>query len=234
MNYRVLIADDEALARERLSRLVAQVDAFDVVAVLSSAAEIVTAVQNHAADICLLDIQMPELSGLEVAAALTRLERPPSIIFCTAHDDYALDAFSYQAIDYILKPVRAERLEQALQRAAALSSGDSKRDSVVINSSAGTLLVPRREVICLIAEDKYVNVICADKQYLTSQSLRSFEVEQPGRWLRIHRNALVAPEKLRQLKRTGAEFLLYLDGYAEPLQVSRRHLAVVRRSIDAG
>lgn len=232
MTYRVLIADDEVLARDRLARLVSQLEHFEVVAQLADAVEVVPSVVALQADICLLDIHMPELSGLEVACELARLEHPPSIIFCTAHDDYALDAFEYQAVDYILKPIRPERLAQALARAARLKPAETQvPPSFVINDNSGTIPIRWDEVICLLAEDKCVTVVCVDRHYISSNSLKWFESEQPSRVLRIHRNALVTFNKIRELKREANDYWVYLEGYEAPLQVSRRHIAEVRRRL---
>ena len=232
MTVRVLIADDEKLARERLIRLLDQLESYQVVAVLSNGEALIRAVAEFRVDICILDIHMPGLSGLELARQLNQLEAPPAVIFCTAHDQHALAAFEYQVVDYILKPVRLERLAQALCR-VSVAAKEREPERLTISTESGLRQIDWNEVTCLLAEDKYVNVVTPEGQFLSAHSLKHYEQEQPQRLLRIHRNALVAVSKMVAIKRSKQGYCLEIKGYAGELNISRRHVADVRKRLRA-
>jgi two-component system response regulator AlgR len=189
----------------------------------------------------LLDVRMPGMDGLETALHLAALDRPPAVVFTTAYEDHALAAFDAGAIDYLLKPIRLERLGNALQKAALLSrarieqlrgSATTPRPRTHIGSTThGRLtLIPISEIACLSAGQRYVSIGWAGREYLTEESLVRLEQEFGTRFLRIHRNALIAPAFVEQLERQAdGSLLVRLRGVADGLAVSRRHAAEVRR-----
>jgi len=247
---KVLIVDDEPLARLRLGALVA--DCADppcrVVAEAGDPASALAWLVQHEADVVLLDIQMPGANGLQLAERLrgdaALAARAGAIVFVTAHGEHALRAFDLEAADYLTKPVRRERLEQALRRAAqrraapvpAAASGDDG-DVIVVVERGRVLRVPVAEVLYLKAELKYVTLRTAAHTHLLDESLTELEPRLAGRFIRIHRNALVARRAVRALERRtdGGDAA---DGWAvrvaavdEWLAVSRRQLPAVRETL---
>lgn len=237
---RVLIADDEPLARERLAALLAEVGA-ELVGSASNGEEALREIDRLAPDVVLLDIRMPVVDGLDVARALHGSDHPPAVIFCTAYDEYAVQAFELSAVDYLLKPVRAERLRQALERARALAGTQlgtlaqalgpqRQRQHICARVRGNLVLVPVGEVIYLMAEDKYVVVHHAKGQVLIEDALKTLEDEFGDRFVRIHRNCLVARERISGLVR-GADGRIFaqLVGSDDLLEVSRRNLPSLRK-----
>ncbi len=240
---KIVIADDEPLARERLRSLLAEQPDAEVVAEAGDGHEALHACAAHDPDVVLLDIAMPGIDGLEVARHLQAFEPRPAVVFCTAYDAHALSAFDAAAVDYLVKPVRPERLASALQRARALAAG-RQRDSIAGDEPGkrrthlcarlrGSLrLIPIDDVHYLQAEEKYVVVHHARGEDLIEESLKSLEDEFGERFVRIHRNCLVARHELVELKRG-------LDGHVhailrhgdKPLEVSRRCVAQLRDAI---
>ncbi len=240
---KIVIADDEPLARERLRSLLAEQPDAEVVAEAGDGHEALHACAAHDPDVVLLDIAIPGIDGLEVARHLQAFEPRPAVVFCTAYDAHALSAFDAAAVDYLVKPVRPERLASALQRARALAAG-RQRDSIAGDESGkrrthlcarlrGSLrLIPIDDVHYLQAEEKYVVVHHARGEDLIEESLKSLEDEFGERFVRIHRNCLVARHELVELKRG-------LDGHVhailrhgdKPLEVSRRCVAQLRDAI---
>jgi two-component system response regulator AlgR len=239
----ILIVDDEALARTRMRQLLEDFEDCTVCAEAANGEQALAAVNRHQPDVLLLDIRMPGMDGLEVARHLQALEQPPAIIFTTAYNDYALQAFEIHAVDYLLKPVRRERLAEALaharrltkvQAAALLVAGPTAvtRDRICANVRGSLLLIPVAEIRYFLADQKYVTVCSADGQVLIEDSLKSLEEEFGERFVRIHRNALVARRYLAGLDRDpegGARVLLH--GVDEALEVSRRHLSAIRKLV---
>jgi two-component system response regulator AlgR len=233
---RVLIADDEAHARARLKALLAEADGdYRVIAEVGNGDEVIQACAQAMVDLVLLDIRMPGTDGIEAALVLARQPQPPAVVFITAYDEHALAAFDANAIDYLLKPVRPERLQRALDKARVLSQ---EQQAALAESSAflsisyrgGMQRIPAAEVLFLRADSKYVEVWRDSGMALTEESLRAIEERLPGMFLRVHRNALVAADRVRGLQRGGAgEFLVQLDDSDEMVEVSRRHLPEVRR-----
>ena len=203
--------------------------------------ETIAQVQRLRPDVVLLDIAMPVMDGLEAAQHINLLESPPAIIFCTAFDAYALSAFEAAAVDYLLKPVRAERLTAALDRARRLSVPTPRipgllRDKPRTHLSArlrGSLRLIRIEDIrYLQADEKYVTVHHANGEDLIEESLRSLEAEFGARFLRIHRNCLVSANALAELRRTvDGQAQVLLRGVPTPLEVSRRCLPLLREQL---
>lgn len=238
MNRRVLIVDDEPVARQRVRELLADIPEVECLGEAASGAEALEACTAGGVDVVLLDIRMPGMDGLEAARHLALLPQPPAVVFLTAYDDRALDAFDAGAVDYLLKPVRRERLTQALARAhrvapAALDTiaGDAPgRRHFAVRRAGSLRLVPIEQVLGLRAEDKYVCLLCADgEEHLLEESLIAIEREFGDRYLRIHRNCLVATEHIRALERgiDGVE-RLRVEGLERPLEVSRRNLPAIR------
>lgn len=236
---KVLIADDEPIARERLRALVAEYPDLTVVGEAGDGAAALHACAEHAPDLVLLDIAMPGMDGLETARHLRDMESPPAIVFCTAYDQHALEAFDASAVDYLVKPVRRERLAAALERVRTMVAGrtqaqagtapapgeeGTRRRTHLCARLRGSLrLIPIGDVRYLQAEEKYVVVHHARGEDLIEESLKSLEQEFGDVFVRIHRNCLVARDELVELRRVG-------DGHTEavlrhgdrPLEVSRR------------
>ncbi len=236
----VLIADDEPLARERLAALLAELGGHRVVGAVGDGRSVLEACMAQPPDVVLLDIEMPGMDGLEAARHLATLEAPPAVIFCTAYDEHALAAFDAAAVDYLLKPVRLERLAAALQRAAERRAGRRQaqaapvlpgrtRTHLAARLRGSLRLVPVAEIRYLQADEKYVVVHHARGEDLVEDSLKSLEAEFADRFLRIHRNCLVAREQFSELKRTpdGLVHAVLRDGGAV-LEVSRRCLPLLR------
>ena len=243
---RVLIVDDEAPARRRLRDVLADCAAelpVDVVGEAASGLEALSQVQLQPVDAVLLDIRMPGMDGLECAAHLNRLASPPAVIFSTAYDAYACQAFDLNAVDYLLKPVRADRLVRALSRAHRLSAGtleqlreaDPKaRTHLSINEKGRIVLIPVGDILYLKAELKYVTVRTAAREFLLEESLVRLEHEFGEAFLRIHRNCLVASERIREIGKLPGEdegHFLRLEGLDERLPVSRRQYSALREKI---
>jgi two-component system response regulator AlgR len=239
---RIVVADDEALARRRLVALLAECqDAFpnEVVAEAATGEEAIGAVAASGADLVLLDIHMPAMDGLMAARHLARLPEPPAIIFLTAYDQHAVEAFEIGALDYLLKPVRLERLKLALQRARRLSpeqdrqlqESGSARTRLVVSDRGRVILVPVADVLFLRADEKYVVAQTRERGYLLSESLASLEEEFGAQFLRIHRGCLVSRLHLAGFEAGGGEgghWQAVVRGWAERLPVSRRQAHVVR------
>lgn len=248
----ILIVDDEPLARSRLRSLVN--DCTDtgrhVLAEAATAAEAMAMLApngGRAFDVVLLDIHMPGQDGLCLAQTLQTLNRPPAVVFVTAHADHAVNAFELDAVDYLTKPVRLERLQQALAKAQRLHRPGAVAapvaqvaaplgETLVIQDRGRTERVPLSEVLYLKAEQKYVTVRTAARSYILDGSLSDLEARHPGQFLRIHRNALVARRAVRALEKhfdpeEGEGWAVRLHGLAELLAVSRRQVAAVREEI---
>ncbi len=240
----VLIVDDEPLARERLSRLVGELDGYRVLEpAASNGEEALTLIDDLRPDVVLLDIRMPGLDGLQVAAKLCERDAPPAVIFCTAHDEFALEAFQVSAVGYLVKPVRQENLAEALRKAerpnrvqlAALTRpaamSGAARSHISARTRKGIELIPLEQVIYFIADHKYVTLRHEGGEVLLDEPLKALEDEFGDRFVRIHRNALVYRDRIERLQRTPlGHFQLFLKGLeGEALTVSRRHVAGVRK-----
>lgn len=233
---RILIADDEAPARARLAALLqAAGSAHEIAGEAANGAEVLALCEQRPVDLVLLDIRMPGMDGIAAALALAQRDQPPAVVFVTAYDEHALAAFEANAIDYLLKPVRPERLLRALDKARALTreqqSALAAGDAYFNASYRGSLIrIPAAEVFLLRADSKYVEVWYPGGVALTEESLRAIEDRLPGRFLRVHRNALVAAGRIRALNRgsDGQPFLVLHDADVA-VEVSRRHVPEVRR-----
>jgi two-component system response regulator AlgR len=242
MSLKVFIADDEEPARERLKTLlgdIAQQVPTSVVGEARHGVEAVEQVPPSGAEVVLLDIQMPGMNGLEVARHLSRLDPPPRIVFVTAHDRHAVEAFELNALDYLLKPVRAERLAAALRKASVpeneslAKAADGPREYLSVAERNRIVLVPVRDILFLRAEQKYVTVRTRAREHLVEEPLITLEREFAASFVRIHRNCLVARSAIRGFERVPGEeeephWQVVLDGLEERLPVSRRQWPLLR------
>jgi two-component system, LytTR family, response regulator AlgR len=232
---KILLVDDEALARARLRQLLAAHQEFQIVGEAENGHEALAAVAAQQPDVLLLDIRMPSMDGLEVAKALAQQAAPPAVIFCTAYDEHALAAFDAHALDYLLKPVRRERLLEALARVRqrmeqSMAAKPSARTQLHVRVRGEMKLVPIADVLYLLADAKYVEVHRKQDTLLIEESLVQLEEEFSERFVRIHRNCLVAKGAIVGLGKTIAgDVTISLRDAPEKLEVSRRNVAAVRK-----
>lgn len=229
----ILIIDDEAPARDRLRRLVEAIPACDVAGEAASAAEAMKLIGELKPHVLLLDISMPGMDGMSLARILQEGGASPGVIFCTAYQDRALEAFEQEAVDYLVKPVRAERLEKALEKARRYIGDESAADGEhFLRSTLGgkVALTPINRVICLLAEDKYTTVIHEKGKTVIDDSLTDLEHRFADLFFRIHRNALVSRKHIRGLERKydGHTYVL-LSGTDHKPEVSRRNISLLRK-----
>lgn len=239
----VLIVDDELPARERLQRLVEELPGCSVAGVCSNGSDALPLVGKLKPAVVLLDIRMPGMTGIEVARHLSTLEDPPAIVFTTAYDEYALEAFESQAVGYLLKPVRSERLAQALKQASRLRTPQllglgtpaeplAARQHVAVRVRDELKLIPVKEIRYFRADLKYVTVRHSRGEDLIDEPLKQLEEEFARDFVRAHRSLLVAIAHVEALERVGDEgYALRLRGEPEPLAVSRRQLAELRKRL---
>lgn len=249
---RVFIVDDEELARLRLRSLLADVETprAETVGEAATATQAMSWLAQHDCDVVLLDIQMPGVDGTRLAAELREQPQAPAVVFVTAHAEHAVKAFELDAIDYLTKPVRRERLQAALarvverQRPRPATEAASSEPVLVVNDRGRVTRVPVSEVLYLKAELKYVTLRTARHTYVLDDSLAELEERLGPRMLRVHRNALVARHAVRALERRalpGEEDDDGKEGWAvrivevdEWLAVSRRQVAAVREALSQG
>ncbi len=230
---KVLIADDEAPARSRLRRMLEGLD-IEVIGEAADGEAALKAAAEGKPDVVLLDIRMPGLDGLDAARHLARIEPAPAVIFTTAFEEHALDAFDLEATDYLLKPVRRERLERALARTAERPRPKSASpDSLCIHQRGGVRLLPLDAIIYFQADSKYVTVHYEDGEALLEQSLKGLEQQFGDILVRIHRNALVVRARLLGMEKRGGGYRAVLAGTAERPEVSRRHASDVKALLEA-
>ena len=247
MPLNILIADDEAPARNRMRDLLNDIENVAVVAEAKNGKQAIDLALETKPDLLLLDIRMPVMDGIEAAQHAQKLQPKPHIIFTTAFDAYAIKAFDLNAIDYLLKPIRLERLQAAINKALALQPiqlGALKplqdifkksRTHLSIHERGRVLLVPIETIIYLRAELKYITVRTAECEYLIEESLTHLEVEFGERFIRLHRNCLVAPSFIAGYeKRLNAEneqqWVALLKGISETIAISRRQQHLVREA----
>ncbi len=240
-----LVVDDESLARQRLTRLLEGMGEWTVCGEAANGEQALQQVQQLRPDLVLMDIRMPGMDGIEAARHIVQLENPPALVFATAYGDHALEAFETQAVDYLLKPIHPQRLQQALDKAMRLSSvqleklqksqADSRRMHLCARKRGNLELIPIDEVVYLQADNKYVTVCSATQQILIEESLKSLEREFSSYFIRIHRNALVAVAAISGLEKSvEGHCCVLLEGVDERLEVSRRLLPEVRKRITTG
>ncbi|REH40039.1 LytTR family two component transcriptional regulator [Paraperlucidibaca baekdonensis] len=246
MKPRVIICDDERLARERLVRLLEDIGGYELVGLAEHGEQAIELVNDYAPDIVLMDMRMPVMDGLTCARQLADRDSPPAIIFCTAFDEHALEAFSVTAAGYVLKPVNRESLREALARACrvsqlqlgvlrqqpAVTERSTHRSHITARTHRGIELIPIDEVRYFLADHKYVTVRHEQGEVLIDETLKELEEEFGDRFIRIHRNALLSLNFLEGLEviSTG-QYRVRIRGLDERLVVSRRHLPELRETL---
>jgi two-component system, LytTR family, response regulator AlgR len=242
----ILVVDDEPLARSRLRTLLGDCrqPAAVVAAEAGNAAQAMEHLRRQPFDAALLDIHMPGADGLALAQAMRGVERPPAVVFVTAYAEHAVSAFELEAVDYLTKPVRLERLQAALQKVerrlqqALGGAALPEPEALVIQDRGRTERVPLSEVLYFKAELKYITVRTATRSYILDGSLSELEERHGALFLRIHRNALVARRAVRALEKhddpeEGEGWAVRLNGIDETLAVSRRQLSAVREALSS-
>lgn len=241
---KVLIVDDEKLARERLRGLLEESQEDLQISLAENGLACIDLARQHEFDVALLDIRMPGMDGLETADHLSKLATPPAIVFTTAFDDRAIDAFNANAVDYLLKPIRRERLLDALKKAGllqkarllelrnTLSEREKARTHLSASNKGKIELIPIDEIRYLRADSKYVAVGWQGHETLIDEALKSLETEFHDRFVRVHRNALVAKTFIDSLERdSSGKVQLHMRGVEVTIDVSRRHLNAVKKVI---
>jgi two-component system response regulator AlgR len=238
----ILIVDDEHLARQRLLRMVEKIEGFCVIAEADNAEDALVAITQYDPDIVLLDIRMPGRDGLSLAQDIAELEDAPAVIFCTAFDQYALDAFGTNAVGYLLKPVKAEQLLQVLEKAQKLNKiqrvaaqkdtapkSENQRTHITAKTRRGVELIPLDDVRYFLADHKYVTVYHRTGEHLLDETLKELEEEFGTRFVRVHRNALVSVKHIEALERNaqGQYQIRLADTELRPV-ISRRHVSDVK------
>lgn len=247
---KILLVDDEPLARERLQRLLQKLQPRAQCWQAATGEQALALVEQHRPDLLLLDIRMPGMNGIELAARLDSHAQPPAVVFCTAYDQYALQALQHQAIAYLLKPVREAELARVLATAgrvnrlqlAALATAQEAetagqagpRTHLASQGLRGFETIPVVDVRCLLAEQKYVTACSPSAELLIPDTLKELEREFGETFLRVHRNALVARTHIIRLQRDpGGPWYVLLDGVVHRPVVSRRHLGQVKERLSA-
>jgi len=241
----VFVVDDEAPARHRIKELLNDCNAqlsLELVGEASNGIDALEKLSTKRADVVLVDIRMPQMDGIELAQHLNKLDKPPVIVFTTAYDNYAIQAFEQHAVDYLLKPIRLGRLFEALSRARASVPVTSEvlqelipeaRKNLSIQERGKILLIPIEKVLYLRAELKYITVRTLDREYLVEEPLGALEKEFSARFIRIHRNCLVAKTEIESFEKVGEEgadshWSVRLKGLNEQLPISRRQQHIVK------
>ena len=248
MTLKVLIVDDETLARSRLRNLLGDCTdpRVDVVGEAANAVQAMDQIQRTNCDLVLLDVHMPGVDGMTLAATLRQMATAPAVVFVTAYAEHAVQAFELEAIDYLTKPVRRERLQQALQKVVRLrlaadggpqvESNSAGTESLIIQERGRSERVALSDVVYLKAELKYITVRTVDKEHIFDGALSDLEQRYAHLFVRVHRNALVARRAVRAVEKhndpvEGEGWTVRLDGVDERLAVSRRQLAAVREAL---
>jgi len=249
---RILVCDDEALARDRLVRLLRDVADCEIVGEAENGREALEKIESLEPDLVLLDIRMPVMDGIACAEALSRFDNPPAVIFITAFDEHALAAFQVEAVGYLLKPVRREQLNEALARASRINRAQLQqireqqtpssstiprpeaRKHIAARTHRGMELIPINEIYYFLADQKYVTVRHTRGEILIDETLKDLEEEFGHYFLRVHRNALLAISFLDGLETNtaGQTFVRFRD-IPEKLLVSRRHLPQLREKMQS-
>jgi len=242
----VFVVDDEAPARNRIKELLSDCAAqlpLECVGEAGNGLEALEKLSTLHADVVLVDIRMPQMDGIELVQHLAKLPEPPAVIFTTAYDSYAVKAFELHAIDYLLKPIRLGRLFDALTHARNSVPPSIQvlqdllpepRRNLSIHERGKVILIPIEDVLYLRAEQKYVTVRTAEREYLIEEALSVLEKEHAARFVRIHRNCLVAKnaiesfEKVTDTENGEPHWAVRLKGLQERLAISRRQQFIVK------
>ena len=263
---KILITDDEPLARDRVRHLLGRLEGFQPVEKdASNGLEAIELTREFQPDIVLMDIRMPMMGGLEAASHLAGMDHPPAIIFCTAYDNHAIEAFDVQAVGYLLKPVKVEDLQRSLNRASRVNKaqmnelqgslpdsfpGDfpsslsnsfpdslpnkGTRNHISAKTLKGIELIPLESVYYFMADSKYVTVFHKNGETLIDDPLKDLEAELTSSFVRIHRNALVRKNLIeRMLRDENGHYSIQLTHVDKPLSVSRRHVSLMKKIMQA-
>ncbi len=240
---KLLIVDDEPPARERLRRLLAEIEDCEVIAEAGNGEEALSCCGELRPDVVLLDVRMPGLSGIQIARHIDTLEDPPAVIFTTAYDQYAVAAFETEAVGYLLKPVRKEKLAHALRHAARISPSrlvkvaqsariEHRREQICARLGEQLRLIPIADIYYFVADQKYVTVKHRGGESLIDESLKQLAEEFAPEFVRIHRNALIAEKQISAVERTDSgQYVVRVRECGDVLEVSRRHAAELLRRI---
>lgn len=237
---KILIVDDEQLARQRLRHMLSTANEHTVVGEAATGEQALTQAQTLNPDLVFMDIRMPGMDGLEAANYLSRLENPPAIVFTTAFSEHALSAFESHAVGYLLKPIKQEQLDAAIQSASRLNRAQitqlkndetpNARSKICVKIRGTLELVPIEDIVYFKADQKYVTLRTEDHEYLIEESLKALETEFEHRFIRIHRNALVAEHFINGLQKNDlGHVCLSFKHIDDLLEISRRHLPMVRK-----
>jgi len=238
---KILIVDDEPLARARLRALVDELGGFEIVADVGNGNEALSVAHAFQPEVILLDIRMPGMDGMEAAQQFALQHPAPAIIFTTAFSEHAVEAFEYHAVDYLLKPIRKDRLEQALKRAYNFLQAQTQSSSLPIGTPKARThisyhfrgevrLIPVNQIYSFLADQKYVVVHWQEGEALITEALKDLEKEFAGQFLRIHRSTLIAMGQIKRLsKEKNGRSYIHLKALDEPLEVSRRHLQEIKK-----
>jgi two-component system response regulator AlgR len=242
LTMNVLIVDDEHLARQRLRKMLSTTAEYQIIGEAETGEDALRKTQAAQPDVVLMDIRMPGMDGIEAASYINKLDNPPAIIFTTAYSDHALSAFETHAIDYLLKPIKQNRLRAALEAAKRVNKAQmsqlrvdetvGSREKICVKSRGSLELIPIEEIIYFQADQKYVTLRTAEQEYLIEESLKNLEEEFPRQFIRIHRNALVAQHMLNGLTKNseGRSCIRFTD-VDDLLEISRRHLPLIRKRL---
>ncbi|MES1195423.1 MAG: LytTR family DNA-binding domain-containing protein [Steroidobacter sp.] len=240
---RILVVDDEWPARERIKQLLNELEDCEVVGEAANGQQALQLSQQLQPDVVLLDVRMPGLSGIEVAQHFNSLDAPPAVVFATAYDEYAVDAFEAEAIGYLLKPVRKEKLARALRHAGRISTSrlrqlqqnsgnEQRRVHICARLGDNLRLIPVADISYFLAEQKFTTVRHHNGSELIDESLKDLSSEFADDFIRIHRNALVAEKAIEKIERDAqGQYKVWLRNLNEALPVSRRHATAVLRRV---
>lgn len=240
---RILVVDDELPARERIKQLLGELDDCEIVGEAANGQQALQSCQQLNPDVVLLDVRMPGLSGIEVAQHFNSLDTPPAVIFATAYDEYAVDAFEAEAIGYLLKPVRKEKLLRALRHAGRVSNSrlrllqqstgqEQRRAHICAKLGESLRLIPVADISYFLADQKFTTVRHRNGSDLIDESLKELSGEFGDEFIRIHRNALVAEKAVARIERDAqGQYKVILRDSNESLQISRRHATAVLRRL---
>ncbi len=232
-----LVVDDEHLARARLQELVKRINPDAEVYEAANGEDAIQQFENYKPELALVDIRMPGIGGIELAYHLSSTDQPPAVIFTTAHNEYALQAFDANAIDYLLKPIKLERLQRALAKAEPLSlqqnqilkRGEEQRTHIAVRQRGRLKLISLGEIGFFKAENKYVVVKTKDAEYLINETLNQLEEELGDAFIRSHRNTLISTKYLEGMEKVDEDrWQVFFKGFEEKLEVSRRQKPVIR------
>lgn len=234
---RMLVVDDEHLARARLKELIRRIKPDAKVIEAQNGEDAITLFEEHKPKLALVDIRMPGIGGIELAYHLSAVEEPPAVIFTTAHNEYALQAFDANAIDYLLKPIHLERLQRALIKAEPLTElqnqvlkeGDEERTHISVTQRGRLKLIPIRDIVYFKAENKYVVIKTLEGEFLLNDTLNQLENELGSDFIRAHRNSLIATQFIEGMEKDPEDrWQVFLHGLDDRIEISRRQRPVVR------